>query len=273
MRNEVGTPSMSPCLPHNLKNYLMGSERTSVKTTASNTGTVLAGVCLFMALSGISGFGAEASIFAVNEIASREQGFTLAGLDITQRVSKSVSIAGRILPNYLSYKYLSGDAPTKASAPGLYAVAGVKLFWRQTTFGLFGGVEARRTTLTPDNIYARIRGSTLAGLVQGEVDSWLSGKTNVNMFTSYSGLDNYFYEKVRVKRQISNQKYAKPSTLFIGMEQFVGRNADYQSQGVGASVELYFVRQKASVGARGGFMHDSAFKNGPYWGLQFSKGF
>ena len=235
-------------------------------------------VCLLLSFFMLISFSplsmaAEVSTFAGGEIDGHGQSFSFLGVDLTSRINKTVAVSGRIIPNYLTYTYYSGDKEIKAYSPGIFAVAGIKLFWDQTMFGVFGGGEFRDTTLHPDDTNSSIRGNTSAGLIQGEFDSWLPSKTNLNAFASYSGTNNFLYEKARIKQQITNLDFKKEYSFLVGLEQFIGRNADFQENGFGLAVELYNIPLKISVALRSGFKHDSTFGNGIYWGLDLYKGF
>ena len=216
---------------------------------------------------------ADVSMFAGGEFDDRGQGFSYLGVDVTQSINKTLAFSGRVIPNYLTYEYYSGDDLIKAKSSGLFAVAGIKLFWDQTMLGFFGGAEFRNTDLSPDDRNSSVRGDTSAGVIQGELDSWLTTRTNVNVFASYSGTSDFLYEKGRIKQQITNLDYKKPYTMFIGAEQFIGRNTDFRGEGYGVVVQLFHVAQKASIAVRGGLKHDSTFGDGVYWGLELYKGF
>ena len=123
---------------------------------------------------------AESSLFSGGDIDTRGQGFAYLGIDVTQKIYENISVSGRVIPNYLTYKFRSGDHTVRANSPGLYTVAGIKLSFSQTTLGLFGGTEYRNTNLHPDVKSADVRGNTFAGLVQGEFDTWLPSRTNFN---------------------------------------------------------------------------------------------
>jgi hypothetical protein len=215
----------------------------------------------------------EVSLFAGGEIDTRGQGFSYLGADLTQKIYENISVSGRVTPNYLTYKYRSGDHLIRAVSPGLYTVAGIKLSWGQTTFGLFGGTEYRHTNLHPDDKNADVRGTTFAGLVQAEFDSWLPSRTNFNLFASYSGTDGFLYERGRIKQQITNLNFKKPNTINVGIEQFYGRNPDFRQVGVGPILEIYNIPHRISFDLRCGYKHDSTFGSGIYGGLDFYKGF
>lgn len=230
-------------------------------------------VYLFSALCPPLCFAVEVSSFAGGEIDGRGQSFSYLGVDVTERMNKTVAISARLMPNYLTYKYYTGNTQIEASSWGLFAVAGFKLFSDKTMLGLYGGVEFRDTDLSPDDINSSQRGNTTAGLVQGEFDTWLPSRTNINIFASYSGNSDFFYEKGKIKQQITNLDYKGPYTVSVGVEQFIGRNEDFQGEGYGLVVELYNIPHKIAVALRGGFKHDSTFGNGAYWGLDLYKGF
>ncbi len=219
------------------------------------------------------GFAADGSFFAGGEIDTRGQGFTYLGLDLIQPIYKNLSLSGRIIPNYLTYKFRSGDKLVRATSPGLYTVVGVKLSWDQTTLGLFGGTEWRNTSLHPDVKNADVRGGTFAGLVQGEFDSWLPSRTNFNVFASFSGTNSFFYERGRIKQQITNLNFKKDNTINLGVEQFYGRNPDFRQAGGGLILEVYNIPNKISLAFRSGYKHDSTFGSGAYGGLEFSVNF
>src|SRR4030067_1085927 len=203
-----------------------------------------------------SGFAAGFSTFAGGEIDGRGQGFSNIGIDMTQSIKKPISFSGRIVPSFLTYKYYSGDRLIKANSPGISPAAGIKLFRGQSMIGLFGGVEFRNTALSPDDQSASVRGSSTAGVLQGEFDTWFRGRTNLNANASYSGTSNFAYERVRIKQQVTNLDFNKTYTLNVGVEQFYGRNSDFNQEGVGLILELFQISGRISVAVRGG-VHDA----------------
>jgi cellulose biosynthesis protein BcsS len=188
---------------------------------------------------------------------------------LTQKVYKNISIAGRLIPNFLTYDFHSGGNTVRAVSPGLYAVSGIKLSWSQTTFGLFGGIEFRNTNLNPDVNNAKVRGNTLAGLVQGELDSWLPTRTNFSAFASFSGTDSFLYQRARIKQQITNLDFKKSNTVNVGVEEIFGRNPEFNQIGGGLIVEIFNIPRWFSFAIRSGYKHDTTFGNGIYGGLEF----
>ncbi|PKN68379.1 MAG: hypothetical protein CVU54_15080 [Deltaproteobacteria bacterium HGW-Deltaproteobacteria-12] len=218
-------------------------------------------------------FAADVSTFAGGEYDGRGQGFSFLGIDLTQRINETFAVSAKLMPSYLTYEYYSGNNLIKASSPGLSTVAGIKLFWGKTMVGIYGGGEFRDTKLTPDDPGASGRGNTSAGIIQGEVYAWITSRINFSAFGSYSGISNYSYEKAGIKYQLTNLDYKEPYTLYVGIDQFFGKNADYQGEGYGGLVELLYHPLNIFVGLRGGLKHDSTFGDGGYWGLQLYKGF
>jgi hypothetical protein len=234
---------------------------------------VLCACCLFVLFLCPAGHAADVFIFTGGEFDGREQGFAYFGVDVTQRINETVAVAGRVMPSYLTYKYYSGNTLIKANSPGLSAVAGVKLYWSQTMLGIYGGADFRNTDLSPDDLSSSMRGSTASGLIQGELDSWLTARTNLYVFASYTGINNFSYELGRLKQQITNLDYKEPYTMLLGVEQFIGRNSDFNGQGYGGMVEFYYIPEKISLALRGGYKRDSTFGDGYYVGLQLYKAF
>jgi hypothetical protein len=219
------------------------------------------------------GFAFEVATFGGTEMDGRNQGFSYLAIDGTQKINDTVAVSARIMPNYLTYKYYSGDTQVKATSPGLYAVAGLKFFLGPVTLLVLGGLETRNTSLSPPDRNADVRGATNAGMVQAGIDVRVTKSTNVNFFGSYSGTNNFSYERGAVRQQISNFDFKKSYTFYVGAEQFIGRNADFKQEGVGPLLEMAYLPYNLSFGIRGGYKHDSTFGNGGYWGLQIYKGF
>jgi hypothetical protein len=212
-------------------------------------------------------------VFSGAEFDGHGQGFAHLGLDVAQKVHPNFSLVGRVMPNYLTYKFRSEGEEVRAISPGLYTLVGVKGRWGQTSAGLLGGVELRDTDLDPDVRSAEVRGGTAAGLVQGEFDTWLPSRTNLNFFGSFSGTDSFVYAKGTVKQQLTNLDYSRPNTVNAGVEVAWGSNPDYDMLQVGLVLELFNIPNTLSVAVRGGYKHDSTFGDGVYGGLSLYKGF
>ncbi len=244
---------------------------------SGKAGRILRYLILVLVAAGIfvgpQAFAADLSTFGGTEIDGRGQGFSYLALDVTQPLNEAISLSARVMPSYLTYKYYSGNTLISAESPGVDVLGGIKLHWGSTSLGFFAGVETRDTHLLPDDPYASVSGRTTAGTVQGEFDTWITKRTNLNVFASYSGTSDFSYEKSRIKEQISNFDSKKSYTFYAGIEQFAGRNVDFHEQGVGPMVEFIYVPQKISVALIGGYKRDSTFGDGAYYGLQVYKGF
>jgi hypothetical protein len=247
------------------------------KHSRKTAGAIAGRFALLLALAGIfachTAYAADFSVFGGTEVDGRGQGYSYAAIDATQKINSVFSVSARIMPNYLTYKYYSGDRLIKAKSPGVDFLGGIKASWGRTSFSVYGGVETRNTSLSPDDPYASVSGHTTEGVIQGEFDTWIARGTNFNIFGSYSGTSNFSYEKSRIKQQVSNWDSAKPYMFYVGLEQFYGRNVDFNGMGVGPVVEFVYMPQKLSVALIGGYKHDSTFGDGAYWGLQVYKGF
>jgi len=210
------------------------------------------------------------SVFGGGEIDQRGQGFTFVGMDLGKSITKNLVLATRIIPNYLTYKFKSGNTLVRASSPGLYALLGGKLRWGETSLGVFGGAELRHTDLSPD-APAKVRGDTTSGMIQGEFDSWLPSRTNLNAFVNYSGTDNFLYQRARIKQQLTNYGFQKPNTFNVGVEQIYGRNPDFHQIMFGLLGEIYNIPHSLGVALHGGYKRDSTFHNGEYIGIEIYK--
>jgi hypothetical protein len=215
----------------------------------------------------------DVSFFAGSDIDGHGQGFSYTGLDMTHPISQSVGLSGQIVPSYLTYKYETGGREIEAKAPGVSLVGGVKYYWEKSMIALFGGGQFRNINLSPDDPNSNNRGNTTSTLIQGECSTWLTNAINLYSMASYSFRDDFVYEKLKVKWPILNKAADKPYTFYLGMEQFLGRNVDYQGEGVGVVLELFHSVRKFSIAIKSGYKHDSNFGNSSYGGLELYKGF
>lgn len=215
----------------------------------------------------------DAAFFGGGEVDDRGQGYAYSGFEVAQSVRPPLSLAGRVVLNYLTYKYPSGDHLIRASVPGVAGLVGIKLGWERLSFGIFGGAEYRNTDLDPDDRGSRSRGEHVSGTVQGEFDTWLPTRTNLNLFASYSGVADFVYIKPGVKQQLTNLDFSNRTTLNAGIEGIFGRNDDYNMRGVGLVIEMFDIPWTLSVAVRGGYKHDSNFGSGGYGGLSVYKKF
>jgi hypothetical protein len=215
----------------------------------------------------------EAAVFAGGEIDDRAQGFSYLGLEVSEKVYENMSLAGRLMPNFLTYKYRSGGRVIRAISPGLYTLAGVKFAFDQTAASLFGGIEYRHTRLDPDQRGDDLRGDNVSGLVQGDFDHWFPTRTNVNLFVSYAGTSSFVYERARIRQQLTNFDFKSPNTFNVGVEQIVGRNAEFTQVGGGIVLEMFNIPNWLGLGLRGGYKHDTNFGHGGYGALEFYKRF
>ncbi len=216
----------------------------------------------------------ELATFGGGETDEHGQGFAYATFSVTQPIDKVFAVTGRVMPSYLTYKYYSGDRLIKAESPGVALLGGVRtMLAPKVSLTLLGGIETRNTTLHPDDRSADVRGHTTAGVVQGELDAWLTRYLNFFIVASYSGTSNFSYEKAVLKHQITNLDFSKPYSFFAGVEQFYGRNADFRQDGVGPMVQFVYIPANFSVSLSGGYKHDSTFGQGTYVGFQVYKSF
>jgi hypothetical protein len=213
---------------------------------------------------------AETSIFAGGEVDNHAQGFTYLGLELSKKLNDNFSLAGRLMPNYLTYQFRSGSDLVRAQSPGLYGLIGTKLAWGQTSVDLFGGVEYRHTNLKPD-VSSSTKGDQVSGIVQGAFDTWIPSRTNFNLFVSFSGISAFIYERGRIKQQVTNFDYKGSNTINLGVEQITGRNADFTEFGGGLIFEVFNIPNSMAFSVRGGYKHDTTFGHGGYGGLELYK--
>lgn len=213
-------------------------------------------------------FALEVSAFTGGEIDTRAQGFTFFGIDVTQQLYRNLFVATRVVPTFLTYKYRSGGELIRAKAPGLSTVAGFKYGFGDSSIGVFGGTEFRHTNLNPDQKDADPRGNDFSGLVQGEFSFWLPTRTNFAGFVSFSGIDQFVYERMKIVQQVYNLDFSKPNNFNLGVEQISGRNDDFHQVGGGLIFELFNIPYWVAIGLRSGYKYDSTFGNGLYGGIE-----
>jgi hypothetical protein len=215
----------------------------------------------------------EISFFTGSDIDRHSQGFSYAGFDVTHSLSQTIGISGQVVPNYLTYKYVTGGQEIKAKASGISLLGGVKFYWEKSMIAFFGGGVLRDTHLNPDDPGSSNRGQTKSPIIQGECSTWLTNAINIWALANYSFRDDFIYEKFRIKSPIFNFTSNQPYTFYFGIEQFLGKNTDYQGEGAGAVLEFFHSVKKFSISVKGGYKHDSNFGKGIYYGLDMYKGF
>lgn len=215
----------------------------------------------------------EPSLFGGAEFDNHGQGFAFLGGDVSQRVHPNVSLAGRLMPNFLTYKFRSEGEKVTAVSPGAYALIGLKGRWSAINAGLLAGVEVRDTELDPDVRSAEVRGMTAAPLVQAELEGRLPSRTSLGYFGSFSGTDSFVYQKGTIKQQLTNPDYSRPNTLNGGVEVVWGSNPDFEMYQVGLVAEVFNIPRTLALQVRAGYRHDTTFGDGVYGGLSFFKGF
>ncbi len=218
-------------------------------------------------------FSIDISSFGGGEVDTRGQGFLFLGLEIGQKIKRDLSFRARLVPNYLIYKYKSGERTIKANSPGVYGLLGIKSDTKKTSIGIFGGIEYRNTDLNPDVRDAKVRGDTLAPMIQGEIYHQIFRFTEISLYGSYSSRDNFFYEKGKIKRQVANFDFKKSNIIHLGIEQFYGRNPDFRMFGLGPTFEIYNIPKSLSLTLHTGYKHDKTFGSGIYGGIEFFKAF
>ena len=217
---------------------------------------------------------ADVAVFGGGEAQSHRQGYVYLGADVTTPLNSWLSLDGRVVPHFLTYKFRSGGELVRADVPGIDAAAGLKATFDERTYAtLLAGVQLRDKELTPDPGGNTTRGVIVGPLVVGEFGTTFPSRTSLSYFGSFSGADSFIYQKVTVKQQVTNLDYARPNTINLGPELIYGRNADFNMVGAGAVVELYSLPWRLSVAARVGYRHDSTFGDGIYTGLSFYRAF
>lgn len=213
------------------------------------------------------------SSFGGGQIDNRGQGYTFFGIDISNKINEGYYVKVRIVPNYLTYKYKSNNRTIRAYSPGINILGGLKIDENKISISILGGLEYRNTNLNPDLKDAKVRGDTFAPSLQGELNYRFSKYISMDFYGSYSGTDNFFYEKFMIKSQISNFDFKKPDIFHLGCEQFYGKNPDFRMLGLGPFFEIYNIQNKISLSFRSGYTHDKNFRGGIYGGIQFFKAF
>jgi hypothetical protein len=226
-----------------------------------------------LALAPLSGHAADVAIFGGGEVQGHGQSYSFLGADVTQPFTESLAFGVRLIPHYLTYKYRSGGDLIEAEALGVDLAVGLKLTLGTTYASLLAGIRARDTDLTPDVRDDDARGETIGPLVMGEFGTTLPSRTSISYFGSFGGADDFLYQKLTVKQQVTNLDYSGRNTIHVGGELFGGRNDDFSMIGAGPVVELYHIPYALAIAIKGGYRYDTTFGDGFYAGLFFYKGF
>ena len=233
----------------------------------------LAVIAWLVIASAVPAAAVDVALFGGGESDGHGQSYSFLGADVTHPLTDSLALDFRLVPHYLTYKFRSGGNLISAEAPGVDLAVGLKLTLGATYASLLAGIQARDTDLTPDVRNSDARGETIGPLVIAELGTTLPSRTSLSYFGSFGGADDFLYQKISVKQQVTNLDYAGANTLNVGGEIFGGRNVEFWMVGAGPVVELYNLTHKLSISVRAGYRHDSTFGDGFYGGLSFYKAF
>lgn len=213
------------------------------------------------------------SVFIGGKTDTENQGYLYTGIIVEEPVRQNLSIMGKFVVDYLTYKFETGSEIIKAKAPAFQPAIGVKFSGQDWSTTFWAGWEHRNTKIKPFREDVEVRGTTDSLVLQAELDRWIKAMTNLNFIVSYSTKNSYIWSRGRLKQELSSYPLGRDLPLRVGLEVIGQRDKDYSAFQVGPLVEIYSPSKKISFLIHGGYKNSSGVPNSAYGGIELSFGF
>ncbi len=158
----------------------------------------------------------------------------------------------RFWGDYLTYAYGVGSDAVKAKAPGASYALGYQAHNDVASGGVFVGIDGRRTTLSPDDLSSKARGSQLSPVISLE-GTYKVSPVLVSINTSYLTDTRAYWARVRLLSgtvikfgpELSNQGDPTYHTRKIGL--YVGDLSLSQEIKIGAKMGKSYTGQSSDT--------------------------
>jgi len=190
-----------------------------------------------------------AGVFGGAEVDDEGQSFVYVGGATDGKIFFSA------LAGHLEYQFREGGALRDAEITSITLSVGMR---KEGPITLTLGAGPVLREKKEENAGGESRTTEAGGAVQ--LGGYLYGDGgSLEALASYATLDDFFWGRLRGKRQAVGDLYA-------GAEVFLMGNSDFDGWGAGPLVE--FRAGRVTLGAKAGYKHTSTFKGGAYVGLE-----
>jgi hypothetical protein len=148
----------------------------------------------------------------------------------------------------LKYEYESNDRVIEAEADGAEAAIGYQKAHAGGYVAGYLGAYYKDTELSPDDPTARVRGAQLRARTQLEADQKLGSLWRVNAIASYVLVQESYWSRLRLLRNVRNQVWA-------GVEGIAHGDPDYQGKQVALVLTGLEPAPRVNLGVKVGASH------------------
>ena len=202
------------------------------------------------------------------EVDSRSQGYRYLGAGLRHRLDDHWTILARVTGSGLRYEFEAEGQTLHAHAVAVTPSIGMQHRRGTLTAGILIGEDFRKTKRARVNAPQETEHDT-GIFLQAEIDYWFGGLNDIFLIASYAGVDQYFWNRIRIKRQITNQAFLKPVSWFLGGEGVGSGNNDFNSFQLGGLLERHHRLLHLSWTLKGGYKHTSTESFLIYGGFEF----
>ena len=202
------------------------------------------------------------------EFDSRSQGYRYIGIGLRTTIDDHWTVLARVTGSSLRYTFESGNDTLTANVMSITPMFGTQYKKGPMTLALLAGKDFRSTNRDVVGApHETDRDTSL--VIQAELDYWFGHIYDLGLISSYTDLDRYFWNRVRIKKQLTNLDYSGTTSWFIGGEGVGSGNVDFNSYQLGAVVEYSYRPLKMSWVLKGGFKTTSTVSRSGYTGIEF----
>ena len=208
----------------------------------------------------------ELELYTGASVDTRGQGFEYFGLGLGQPLDDHWTFMGKLMGNFLHYKYESDSKLISATAPGVRFQIGPKYVGEGRYFILTGGLDYRNTALNRNDPKSTTQGGKTGGTVEAIYSQDIVDRITMDFIINFSSIGNFTWGRGRIKYLT----FVTPGSqkLFFGIEGIGQGNNDYRAQQVGPIFELQRLKEQFSIVLGAGYKHSSSFSRSAYFGLE-----
>lgn len=209
-------------------------------------------------------FSIKAEIFSANDFDTEDQRFHFLGVGIINPITKEISILPRLMAGFYRYKFKSDGKTLSADLQTIMPAVGIRYSSEGYSLAVIGGADFRRTERE------RADGGDetddeQGGFGQLELDIWPLPMTNFNIILNFSSIDEFFWSRIRVKRDIGRLAGLRES-LFAGIEAIGSGNEDFQAWQIGVFNE-FSLYGKLYLTGKVGYKRSTEIGDSAYFGF------
>ncbi len=203
-------------------------------------------------------------IFTASDFDTEDQRFHFIGVGLINPLTGQFSVFPRVMAGFYRYKFKSDANILDAELQTIMPAVGIRYSQKGYSSAIIAGADFRRTERE------KVGGGKETEDEQGaigqlELDIWPSAKANLNVILNFSSVDEFFWSRVRVKRDIA-ELFKAGKNIFAGIEAIVSGNEDFQAWQIGIFKELA-LSGKLYITGKAGYKRSTDIGDSAYFGF------